>query len=49
MAGNGGAAAVTGSGSRRGSESMALAEYTGMTRIKGPIVLLKGIPGVGYD
>ena len=28
---------------------MALAEYTGMTRIKGPIVLLKGIPGVGYD
>ena len=49
MTGNGEAAAVTGSGSRRGSESMALAEYTGMTRIKGPIVLLKGIPRVGYD
>ena len=28
---------------------MALTEYTGIDKINGPIVMLKGIPGVGYD
>ncbi|MDR2175880.1 MAG: V-type ATP synthase subunit B [Synergistaceae bacterium] len=27
----------------------ALTEYTGIDKINGPIVMLKGIPGVGYD
>ncbi|MDR2527401.1 MAG: V-type ATP synthase subunit B [Synergistaceae bacterium] len=28
---------------------MALTEYTGIDKINGPIVMLKGTPGVGYD